>query len=86
MYKKDVPSREGKFPRYAGKGQFRGWEREFLERVKASGEYLTLYARLSINPEEWGQSPVRQTGNEITANFTVGRNETGHRLGKSTKH
>ena len=79
MYKRDVPSRAGMVPRQGNNGQFREWGEEFLEKVRARGEYLALYENLSINPSEWGQTPVKQTG-ERTVGRTIGNNKTGHRL------
>ena len=85
MYKRDVPSRAGMVPRRGNHGQFREWGEEFLARVRARGEYLALYVNLSINPSEWGQTPVKQTG-EQTARRTVGNNITGHRLNRGDSH
>ena len=85
MYRRDVPSRNGMVPRYASKGQFRNWGEEFLARVRARGEYLALYVNLSINPSEWGQTPIKQDG-ERTAGRTFGSNRSGHRLNPGDNH
>ena len=79
MYKRDVPSRDGMVPRRGNNGQFRDWGEEFLARVRTRGEYLALHVNLSINPSEWGQTPVKQTG-EVTVGKTVGKNITGHKV------
>ena len=85
MYKRDVPSREGMVPRRGNKGQFRDWGEEFLEKVRARGEYLALHVNLSINPSEWGQIPVKQAG-EQTIGRTTGNNKSGHRLTPGSSH
>ena len=79
IYERDVPSRAGMVPRRGNHGQFREWGEEFLEKVRARGEYLALYENLSVNPSEWGQTPVKQTG-EQTAGRTFGSNRSGHRI------
>ncbi|GEM_PF-2974542 len=79
MYEHGTPSRKGKISIRAVNEQYIGWGTDFLEKIRARGAYLYLNMELSINPAEWGQTPVKQSG-EITAKGNVGGNAAGHRL------
>ena len=86
MYRQDRVTREGQIRRHGGSEPAVEWGQDFVDEVRERGDYLSLNAELRINPSEWGQTPVKQTG-EITASKIAGRNVTGHIIvNLNTKH
>ncbi len=79
MYKHGAPSRKGRVSIHAMNEQYIAWGTEFLEKIRARGSYMYLNMELSINPADWGQTPVKQS-EEITVRRSVGSNAAGHRL------
>ena len=56
----------------------------FKSKIEEAGNYHSLSKELSINPEEWGETPIPYHDNgceiEPTVNLIPGENLTGHYL------
>ena len=67
-------------PIKGGLHPFQGYKGNLIEEARTINEFMIFDRIVIVNPSEWGENPVKQTGRRLTAGRSPGNNYNGHYL------